>query len=97
MQSWFFFLFIDTLTQMLAQLLKKKTKKLKAKGSFSKVKEREGENSTSAKIESENNSNFEPLKSSFEEEGSSENGDNHSKRMYELEKLLEAIANRRNL
>jgi len=49
------------------------------------------------RTESENNSDFEPPKSSSEEEGSSRNGDNHSKRMTELEKRLEAIANRSNL
>jgi len=59
---------INTLKQMLAQLLKKKTKKLKAKGSFSKGKGKEGENSTSERIESENNFNSEPPKSSSEEE-----------------------------
>jgi len=82
---------------MLAQLLKKKTKKSKAKGSSSKGKEQEGEDSMSEKTESENNFNFEPPKSSFEEEGSAENRDNHSKRMDELEKCLEAIANQSNL
>jgi len=88
---------IDTLKQMLAQLLKKKTKKPKAKGSFSKGKEKEVENSTSERTENENNSDFEPSKCSSKEEGSSRNGDNHSKRMNELEKHLEAIANRSNL
>ena len=83
---------IDTFKQMLAQLLKKKTKKPKAKGSSSKGKEKVGENFTSERIKSENNYNFEPSKSSSEKEKNSEM-DNHSKRMNELEKYLEAIAN----
>ena len=83
---------------MIALFLKKKMKNPKTKGSSSKSKgkEKEGENSTSEDTESENLNN-ENLKSSSEEERISESGDNHSKRMSELEKHLEAIANRDNL
>ena len=59
-------------------------------------KQKEDEKSTSEKTESEDNPNFELLKSSSEEKGGSENRDNHSRRMNELEKCLEAITNRSN-
>jgi len=55
------------------------------------------ESSSSEKTKSENYSNSEPPKSSSEEEDDSDNEAPHSKRMNELEKCLEAIANRSNL
>ena len=65
--------------------------------SKSQGKQKQGENPSSEKTESENNSHSKPPKSSYEEEDSSENGAHHSKRMNELKKRLEAIANRSNL
>ena len=89
---------IDTLKQMLLQLLKEK-KKPKGKIPFnkSKGKRKEGESSSFANTESEEHSNSEPPKSSSEEEDNSENRSHHSKRMSVLEQRLEALANQGDL
>ena len=80
---------INTLKQMLSQLLKEK-KKPKGKTPFkkSKGKQKEGESSSSAKTENEEHSSSELPKSSSEEEDNSENGSSHSKRMSKLEQPL---------
>ena len=67
-----------------------------ASSSKSKEKPKQGESSSSKKTKSEYNFNSEPPKSSFEGEDNSENEARHSKRMNELEKSLEVIANRSN-
>lgn len=76
---------------------KSKGSKIDASFSKSKRKQKESESSISKKTESEDNSNSEPPKSWSKEEGDSENGDNHSRRMNEREKHLETIANQSNL
>jgi len=87
---------------MLALLFERKKKKsLKKSRSRTssrkgKGKEKESENSTSENTESEN-PKFEILESLSEEERNSESGNNHSKRMSELKKRLEALPNRSNL
>jgi len=90
----------NDLKKMIALLLdKKKSKgsKTRASSSKSKRKQKEDESSPSEKTKNDDNSNFEPPKSSSEEEGNSKNGDNHFRRMNELEKGLGTIANRCNL
>jgi len=92
---------IDDLKAMITQLLTNQKKSFKGSkpntsSSNNKGKQKQRE-SSSEKAESENNSNSKPPKSSSEEEDGSENGGRHSKRMNELEKHLEAIANRSNL
>ena len=83
---------IDTLKQMLAQLLEDK-KKLKAKASSkrSKGKRKEGESSSSVHIQEEEPSNSKSFRSSSEEGGNPENGGTHSTRMNKLEQCLEAL------
>jgi len=83
---------------MLAQLLKDK-KKSKAKTSSKKSigKWKEGESSSSVRIEGEEQSNSESSKSSFEEGDNPENGGTHSKRMNKLEQRLKALTNRKGL
>ena len=89
---------IDTLKQILAQLLKDK-KKLKAKTSSkkSKGKRKEGESLSSVHIEEEEQFNSKSSKSSSEEGGNSENGGTHSKRMNKSEQRVEAFTNRKGL
>jgi len=85
---------IDTLKQMLSQLLKDK-KKLKAKTPSKKFKGKwkEGESSSSVNTKNEEHSDYEPPKYSSEEEDNSEKSSTHSKRMSKLEQHLEALAN----
>ena len=66
---------IDTLKQMLSQLLEDKKKKPNTKTPFkkSKGKQKEGNSSSSAHTEDEEHSNSEPSKPPFEEEVNSEN------------------------
>ena len=85
---------IDTLKQMLLQLLKDKKKpKAKTPSKKFKGKREEGESSSSATTENEEHSDSEPPKSSSEEGDNSKNGSIHSKRMSKLEQCLEGIAN----
>ena len=79
--------FIDSLKQMLSQLLEDKKKKPKAKTppKKSRGKWKEGESSSSAYTEDKEHSNFEPSKPPSEEEVNSENGSIYSKRMSKLE------------
>ena len=77
---------IDTLKQMLAQLLEDKKK---SDGKTSSKKE--GENSSSVHVEEKGQSNSESSKSSSKEEGNPENRGIHSKRMSQLEQRLEAL------
>jgi len=89
---------INTLKQMLSQLLKDKKKpKGKTPSKKSKGKQKEGESSSSANTESEKHSNSELPKSSSEKEDNSENGSSHFKRMIKLEQNLEALTNRDGL
>ena len=77
---------IDSLKQMLSQLLEDKKKKPKAKTPSKKFKgkRKEGESSSS---------NSESSKPPYEEGGYSENESAHSKRMRKLEQRLEALTN----
>ena len=88
--------FINSLKQMLLQLLEDKKKKPKAKtpSKTSKGKRKEGESSSSAHTEEEKHSNSELSKPPSEEEGNSENTSTHSKRMRKLERL-EVLASRK--
>ena len=89
---------IDSLKQMLAQLLEDKKKSTdKASSKKSKGKRKEGESLSSVHIEEKGQSNSESSKSSCKEEGNSENGGTHSKRMTQLEQRLEALTNRKGL
>ena len=89
---------IDTLKQMLAQLLKdKKKSNAKTSSKKSKGKRKEGESSSSVHIKEEKQSNSESSKSSSEEGGNPENGGTHSKRMNKLEQRLEALTNWKGL
>jgi len=89
---------IDTLKQMLTQLLKDKRKSTdKTSSKKSKGKRKEGKSSSSVHIEEKEQSNSESSKSSSKEEGSPENGGIHSKRMSQLEQRLEALTNRKGL
>ena len=85
---------IDTLKQMLSQLLEDRKKKLKTKTPSKKSKgiQKEGESLSSAHTEDEEHSNSEPSEPPSEEEVS-ENGSTHSKRMSKLKQRLEALAN----
>ena len=86
--------FIDTLKQMLAQLLEDKKKSNdKASSKKSKGKRKEGESSSSVHIDEKGQSNSELSKSSSKEKGNPENGGTHSKRMSQLEQRLEALTN----
>ena len=89
---------IDTLKQMLSQLLENKKKKPKTKTSSkkSKRKQKEGESLSFVHVEEEQ-SDSESSKSSSEEKGNPENGGTHSKRMNKLEQRLEALINRKGL
>jgi len=89
---------IDTLKQMLAQLLEDKRKSTdKTSSKRSKGKRKEGESSSSVHIEEKEQSNFESSKSSSKEEDSPENGGIHSKRMSQLEQHMEALTNWKGL
>ena len=89
---------IDTLEQILAQLLKdKKKSKAKTSSKNSNDKRKEGESSSSVHIKEVEQSNSESSKSSSEEGGNSVNGGTHSKRMNKLEQRLEALTNRKGL
>ena len=76
---------------MLTKLLKKKEKP-KTKGSSSKGKGHEDEDSNAKDFDG-GNANFENLETPPEEKEGQEAGSDHSKRIGELEKRLEAIAN----
>jgi len=83
---------IDTLKQILAQLLEDKRKSTDNTSSKkSKGKRKEGESSASVHTKEKEQSNSESSKSSSKEEGSPENGGTHSKRMSQLEQRLEAL------
>jgi len=72
---------IDTIKQMLSQLLEgKKNPKAKTPSKKSNGKWKEGESSSSAHTEEEEHSNSESSKPSSEEGGNSKNGSTHSKR-----------------
>jgi len=93
---------INDLKMMITQLLTNRKKSLKGpkpntSSSKNNGKQKYGEISSSEKTESDNNSSSEPPKSSSEKDDGSENEARHSKRMNELKKHLEAIANRSNL
>ena len=90
---------IDTLKQMLAQLLEDNKKKPTDKASSKKSngKQKEGESSSSVHIEEKGQSNSESSKSSSKEECNPENGGTHSKRMNQLEQRLEALTNRKGI
>ena len=89
---------IDTLKQMLAQLLEdKKKSKAITSSKKSKGKQKEGEGSSSVHIKEEKQSNSESSKSPSEEGGNSENRSTHSKRMNKLEQRLEVLTNRKGL
>ena len=77
---------IDTLKQILAQLLEDKRKSTD-KASFKKSKgnQKEGESLSSVHIDKKGQSYSESSKSSSKEEGSPENAGIHSKRMSQLE------------
>ena len=61
-------------------------------------KEKEDGNSTSEHFDgNENNFGYENSKSSSEEPDNSKSEDNHTKKMNEIEKCLEAITNRSDL
>jgi len=78
--------YIDTLKQMLAQLLEdKKKSNAKTSSKKSKGKRKVGESSSSMHIEEEKQSNSESSKSSSKEGGNPENGGIHSKIMNKLE------------
>jgi len=88
---------IDTLKQILAQLLEDKKKSENKASSKSKGKRKEGESSSSVHIEEKGQSNSESSKSLSKEEGNQENGDTHSKRINQLEQCLEALTNQKGL
>ena len=77
---------IDTLKQMLSQLLEgKRRTKPNTPSKKSKGKQKEGESSSSTHTEEEEQSKSESSKPSSEEGGNSENGSTHSKRMNKQE------------
>ena len=80
---------------MLIKLFKKK-KKLKTKGPSSRAKGIEVDSSTSESSDGED-ANFEKPPTLPEEKEGSDVGSDHSKRMSELEKRLEALANQKGL
>ena len=83
---------INTLKQILAQLIEGKRKSTdRTSSKKSKGKRKEGESSSFVHIEEKEQSNFELSKSSSKEEGNPENGGIHSKRMSQLEQRLEAV------
>ena len=86
---------IDVLKQMLIKLFNKK-KQLKTKGSSSQEKGIEVDSSTSESSDGED-ANFEKPPTLPEEKEGSDVRSDHSKRMSELEKHLEALANRKSL
>jgi len=86
---------IDVLKQMLAKLFKKK-KKPKTKGSSSRAKGIKVDSSTSKSSDDEDD-NFEKPPAPPEEKEGSDAGRDHSKRMSEMKKRLEALANRKDL
>jgi len=89
---------IDTLKQILAQLLEdKKKSEDKTSSKKAKGKGKEGESSSSIHIEEKGQSNSESSKSSSKDDGNPENGGTHSKRMIQLEQRLEALTNQKGL
>jgi len=89
---------IDTLKQILAQLLEDKRKSTdKASSKKSKGKRKKGKSPSSVHIEEKGQSNSESSKSPSKEEGNPENGGTHSKRMNQLEQCLKALTNRKGL
>ena len=90
--------FINTLKQMLTQLLKDKRKSTdKASSKKSKGKQKEGESSSFVHIEEKGKSAPESSKPSSKEGGNSENRSTHSKRMNKPEQRLEALTNKKGL
>ena len=88
---------IDTLKQILTQLLKDKRKSTdKTSSKKSKGKRKEGESSSSVLIEEKEQSNSKSSKFSSKEEENPENRGIHSKRMSQLEQLglVPAISDR---
>ena len=83
---------INDLKKITALLLKKPKQK-NPKTVTSSARAKEGKNSTSENIGDEN-FEYGHRKSSSEELENSHNEDNHAKKINELEKCLEAIANR---
>ena len=90
---------IDSLKQMLSQLLEDKKKKptTKTPSKKSNDKRMEGESSSSAHTEEEEHSNSELSKPSSEEEDNLENTSTHSKRISKLEQHLEALSSWKGL
>ena len=89
---------IDSLKQMLAQLLEDKRKSTdKASSKKSKGKRKEGESSSSVHIEEKEQSTSGSSKSSSQEKDNRDHGGVHSKRMNQLEQRLEALTNRKGL
>ena len=90
---------IDSLKQLLSQLLedKKKKPKVKTPSKKSKSKRKEGKISSSVHTEEEEHSNSKLFKPPSEEEGNSENTSTHSKRMSKLEQRLEALTSQKGL
>ena len=85
---------IDTLKQMLSQLLKDKKKpKVKTPSKKSKGKRKEGESSSSTYTKNKKHFNSESPKSSSKKKDNSENESSYSQRMNKLEQHLEALAN----
>ena len=89
---------IDSLKQMLAQLLEDKRKSTdKASSKKSKGKRKEGESSSSVQIEEKEQSTSGLPKSSSKGKDNQDHGEVHSKRMNQLEQRLEALTNRKGL
>ena len=89
---------IDSLKQMLAQLLEDKRKSTnKGSSKKSKGKRKAGESSSSVHIEEEEQLTSGSSKSSSQEKDDREQGKVHSKRMNQLEQRLEALTNRKGL
>ena len=89
---------IDSLKQMLAQLLEDKRKSTnKASSKKSKGKRKEGESSSSVHVEEEDQLTSDSSKSSSQEKDDQDQGKVHSKRMNQLEQRLEALTKRKGL
>ena len=89
---------IDSLKQMLAQLLEDKRRSTdKASSKKSKGKRKEGESSSSVHIEEKEQPTSGSSKSSSQEKDDRDQGRVHSRRMNQLEQRLEALTNRKGL
>jgi len=89
---------IDSLKQMLAQLLEDKRKSTnKASSKKSKGKLKEGESSSSVHVDEKEQSTSGSSKSSSQEKDDRDQGKVHSKRMNQLDQHLEALTNRKGL